>query len=75
MDENNITNISFAKYRLERAKEDLEAAKLNYQHNLYKTANNRAYYSIFHAIRAVLAIERVDFKKHKSVKHILIKTM
>ena len=68
MDENNITNISFAKYRLERAKEDLEAAKLNYEHNQYKTANNRAYYSIFHAIRAVLAIERVDFKKHKSVQ-------
>ena len=68
MDENNITKISFAKYRLERAKEDLEVAKLNYEHKYYKSANNRAYYTIFHAIRAVLAIERVDFKKHKDVQ-------
>lgn len=30
-------------------------------------ANNRAYYAIFHAIRAVLALEKVDFKKHKDV--------
>ena len=67
MDENNITSLSFAEYRLERAKEDLASAKLNYEHNLYKSANNRAYYAIFHAIRAVLALERVDFKKHKDV--------
>lgn len=34
----------------------------------YKSANNRAYYSIFHSIRAVLALEGVDFKKHKDVQ-------
>lgn len=68
MDENNITSISFSKYRLERAKEDLEVAKLNYNNNFYKSANNRAYYAIFHSIRAVLALERVDFKKHKDVQ-------
>lgn len=33
----------------------------------YLSANNRAYYSIFHAIRAVLALEPIDFKKHKDV--------
>lgn len=68
MDENNITSVSFAKYRLERAREDLASAKLNYENSYYKTANNRAYYAIFHAIRAVLALERVDFKKHKDVQ-------
>ena len=33
----------------------------------YLNANNRAYYAIFHAIKAVLATERVDFKRHKDV--------
>ena len=64
-DEVNI--YAFAKYRLERAKQDLSDAKYNYKDNRYLIANNRAYYAIFHAIRAVLALERVDFKKHKDV--------
>ena len=33
----------------------------------FTSANNRAYYAIFYAIRAVLAIEEVDFKRHKDV--------
>lgn len=57
-----------AKHRLEQAKEDLASAKLNYEHNLYKSANNRAYYSIFHSIKSVLALEPVDFRKHKDVQ-------
>ena len=58
---------AFARYRLERAKEDLSDAKYSYKDKRYLNVNNRAYYSIFHAIRAVLALERVDFKKHKDV--------
>ena len=59
--------MDLAKYRLNRAKEDLKDAEFNYNNKSYLTANNRAYYSIFHAIRAVLALERIDFKKHKDV--------
>ena len=55
-------------HRLEQSKEDLEAAKLLYDKGYYKSANNRAYYSIFHSMRAVLALEAVDFKKHKDVQ-------
>ena len=62
-----VNTYAFAKYRLERAKEDLSDAKYNYKDKRYLNANNRAYYAIFHAIRAVLALERVDFKKHKDV--------
>lgn len=62
-----ISSLNFAKYRLERAKEDLEAAELLYSKNSFLGANNRAHYAIFHAIRAVLALERVDFKRHKDV--------
>ncbi len=59
---------SFAKYRLQRAKDTLITAKEIFKlGNDYISANNRAYYAIFYAIRAVLAIEEVDFKRHKDV--------
>ena len=65
--EEDKTAIDFAKYRLTRAKETLKSAKLLYNNNDLTGANNRAYYSIFYAIRAVLALERIDFKRHKDV--------
>lgn len=33
----------------------------------YASANNRAYYCIFHAMRAVLALDGEDYKKHSAV--------
>ncbi len=59
--------MEFSKYRLERAKETLKTAKVIFDIKDYKSANNRAYYAIFYAIRAVLALERKDFKRHKDV--------
>ena len=56
-----------AEHRLEQAKEEVVACEALYDLKLYKSANNRAYYSIFHSIRAVLALEPIDFKKHKDV--------
>lgn len=61
------SNINLALYRLERAKEEYEIAELLYKENKLLPSNNRAYYSIFYYIRAVLAMERIDFKKHKDV--------
>ena len=43
-------------HRMEQSKRELEDAKLLYNNHSYLSANNRAYYSIFHAIRAVLAL-------------------
>ncbi len=54
-------------HRLIQAKNELEDAKLLYNNNRFLSANNRAYYSIFHAIRAILALEPIDFKRHKDV--------
>lgn len=54
-------------HRMEQAREDLNAGKLLYNQGYYKSANNRAYYSIFHSIKAVLALEPIDFRKHKDV--------
>jgi uncharacterized protein (UPF0332 family) len=56
-----------SKYRFEKAKEDLRAAEELYKIELYKQSMNRSYYAIFHAVRAVLALDEVDFKKHAGV--------
>lgn len=34
---------------------------------LYETAANRSYYAVFHAVRALLALDGKDFKKHSGV--------
>ena len=33
----------------------------------FASANNRAYFYIFHAMRAVLALDGEDYKKHSAV--------
>ena len=57
----------YAKYRIERAREDLEAAHLLFNAGNYRIANNRAYYTIFHAMRAVLVFDNFDSSKHSGV--------
>lgn len=57
-----------SKHRLEQAKENFEEAQILYDVNRYKGANNRAYYAIYHSIKAVLALEPIDFKRHKDVQ-------
>lgn len=52
-------------YRLETAKNDLRSARALFDLGDYKGANNRAYYSIFHAINAVHAISGKAYKRHK----------
>ena len=48
-------------------KDRLRACEILYEQGFYKDANNRAYYSIFNSLRAVLSLEPIDFKSHKSV--------
>ena len=54
-------------YRLNRSKENLEAAISNHESVFYKVAINRSYYAIFHAIRAVNILDGFDASKHSSV--------
>lgn len=63
----NQNRIDLCKYRLNTALEDYEAAIDMIKNQKYKAANNRAYYAIFHSLRAVLALENIDFKKHSAV--------
>ena len=65
MDSEEIKTLAI--YRLNQAKENLEEAEILFNIDKFKGANNRAYYSIFHAIKAILALEQTDFKKHSSV--------
>lgn len=60
-------NMDLAKYRLEKSAEMLNDAQVLFEKGGYKSSNNRAYYAIFHAMRAVLALEKIDFKKHSGV--------
>ena len=57
----------YARYRLDRALEDLQSAQKLFTDGHFRAANNRAYYAIFHAIRAALALKRVDSSKHSGV--------
>lgn len=54
-------------YRLELARETLANARLCIDNYFYRDAVNRSYYATFYAVRSVLAIEGVDFKRHKDV--------
>lgn len=59
--------INLSKYRLEKSYDMLRAALRDMENQDYASANNRAYYCIFHAMRAVLALDQKDYKKHSAV--------
>ena len=63
--ENAIKDLS--KYRFEKAELMLKASKISCEQEDWCSANNRAYYCFFHAMRSVLALEKTDFKKHSGV--------
>lgn len=67
MPEKNKMHRDYAKYRIERAKEDLDTAHLLLDAGKYRIANNRAYYAIFHAMRSVLVFDDFDSSKHSGV--------
>ncbi len=62
-----ITKTDLSQYRFRKAEEMLASAKRDMEAEDYASANNRAYYAIFHAMRAVLALDGEDFKKHSAV--------
>ena len=58
---------ALSQYRFETAVSDLKAAKLLYSSKEYRASVNRSYYAIFHALRAVLALDGFDSKKHSGI--------
>lgn len=63
--ENGVKALS--EYRLERAREMLDAARQNLCINQYRTSLNRSYYAVFHAMRAVNILNGYDSSKHSGV--------
>lgn len=61
--ENRAEDLSI--YRVNNASDTLDTAKLCMDNKRYKDAINRCYYSAFYAVKAVLALEEIDFKRHK----------
>ena len=59
--------VDLSRYRLDKASEILETARRDMHAEDYASANNRAYYCIFHAMRAVLALDGEDYQKHSAV--------
>ena len=60
-----VTDLS--KYRLETAKDDLATAKKNFDDASYRASVNRSYYAIFHALRALTALDQFDSGKHSGI--------
>ena len=58
---------SLSKVRLEKAKENLTAAYTLISSGDFRIATTRTYYAVFHAMRAVLALDGVDMKHHSGV--------
>lgn len=56
---------SLALYRYAEAKETLKSSRLCFENKLYKDSINRSYYVVFYAIKSILALDAVDFKRHK----------
>ena len=65
---NRDEKISLIQYRLERASESLNAAKLLFENNMYIPAMNRIYYSMFYSVQALLILKESTFSKHGQVK-------
>ena len=57
-------SLELAKVRIERAGELLSEAKNLLEQNSYKSANNRAYYSIEKSLNALLAVLGVESSTH-----------
>ena len=70
--ESSLRELSF--YRMERAKEMLEASETNLKNNQLRTSLNRSYYAVFHAMRAVNILEGFDSSKHSGVISFFNKT-
>ena len=59
--------IDLSKYRMEMAEEELNSAELLKENKRYKASVNRSYYAVFHAMRAVTAMDGFDSSKHSGI--------
>ena len=58
---------ALSQVRMEHAVECLSAARSLLEVGGYKSSANRSYYAVFHAMRAVLAFDEIDMKRHSGI--------
>ena len=63
--ENFGTKEDLAMHRLQTVKSNFKSARILFEAKEYKSANNRAYYAVFHAINAIHALNGKAYKRHK----------
>jgi uncharacterized protein (UPF0332 family) len=59
--------LDLCRYRLDKAKDDLRVSQSNLENKSFSQSINRSYYSMFHAVRALLALESYDSRKHSGI--------
>ena len=59
--------IQLSQYRLERAKEVYRDSETLIKQKSFASSVNRSYYAIFHALRAVTALDGFDSSKHSGI--------
>ncbi len=64
---NNNNRDDLAKYRLEMSDEHIRSAKALLDIGNFKDSIGRSYFAMFSAVRALLALDAVDFSKHSGV--------
>ena len=52
---------------MKRQKEDLETAEENLKTGKLRASVNRSYYAVFHALRAITALDHFDSGKHSGI--------
>jgi uncharacterized protein (UPF0332 family) len=69
----NDSEITLIRYRMDRSREALSAARLMYEKGHYNDAVNRLYYSCFYGVIALLATEGIHPGKHTAARSSLNK--
>ena len=59
---------TYARLRLERAREDLATARDNIGQGYFRAAVNRAYYAVFHRASAALFSQGIQRSKHSGIE-------
>ena len=59
--------IELSQYRFNKAKETLADAETLFGQNRFASSVNRSYYAVFHAMRAVTALDGFDSSKHSGI--------
>jgi uncharacterized protein (UPF0332 family) len=54
-------------HRMDKARGDLESSKTLFDISKFAQSINRSYYAMFHAARAILALDKFDSKTHSGV--------